>query len=199
MWIICPIAKPFCQTCQVFNCGLCSSDFKTNCSGKSWYVRLQANCPFTPTCWFALKNAKRGVSAFSPHSTIWCALVDGLKTIHCSFGKWIERWMTLGCWSVSGCNVSDWRWWKKSWMIAYHAIWTAKSTTQLRKALKSMVFAMGWKGEVWADLEQAQTHKHQHQIQHQSKTQITHSNCVRGRFWGMHRIDFVLASFLTIR
>ena len=30
--------------------------------------------------------------------------------------------------------------------------------------LKSMVFAMGWKGEVRADLEQAQTHKHQHQI-----------------------------------
>ena len=37
---------------------------------------------------------------------------------------------------------------------------------------------------------------------HQSKTQITYSNCVRGRFWGMHRIDFVLASnlrFLTVR
>ena len=31
-------------------------------------------------------------------------------------------------------------------------------------ALKSMVFAKGWKGEVQADLEQAQTHKHQHQI-----------------------------------
>ena len=33
-----------------------------------------------------------------------------------------------------------------------------------RRALKSVVFAMGWKGEVQADLEQAQTHKHQHQI-----------------------------------
>ena len=31
-------------------------------------------------------------------------------------------------------------------------------------AVKSMVFAIGWKGEVRADLEQAQTHKHQHQI-----------------------------------
>ena len=30
--------------------------------------------------------------------------------------------------------------------------------------LKSIVFAMEWKGEVWADLEQSQTHKHQHQI-----------------------------------
>ena len=30
--------------------------------------------------------------------------------------------------------------------------------------VKSMIFAMGWKGEVRADLEQAQTHKHQHQI-----------------------------------
>ena len=33
----------------------------------------------------------------------------------------------------------------------------------MTQVVKSMVFAMGWKGEVWADLEQAQTHKHQHQ------------------------------------
>ena len=32
------------------------------------------------------------------------------------------------------------------------------------QALKSVVFAMGWKGERRADLEQAKTHKHQHQI-----------------------------------
>ena len=32
------------------------------------------------------------------------------------------------------------------------------------EVVKSMVFAIGWKGEVWADLEQAQIHKHQHQI-----------------------------------
>ena len=30
--------------------------------------------------------------------------------------------------------------------------------------LKSVVFAMGWKGELQAGLEQAKTHKHQHQI-----------------------------------
>ena len=30
--------------------------------------------------------------------------------------------------------------------------------------VKSVIFAMGWKGEMWADLEKAQTHKHQHQI-----------------------------------
>ena len=33
-----------------------------------------------------------------------------------------------------------------------------------RAMLKSVVFTMGWKEEVQADLEQAQTHKHQHQI-----------------------------------
>ena len=55
--------------------------------------------------------------------------------------------------------------------------------------VKSVVFAMGWQGEMWAGLEQAQTHKHQ------PKTQITCSNCVRGRFWGMHRIDFVFSEW----
>ena len=30
--------------------------------------------------------------------------------------------------------------------------------------VKSVVFAMGWKGELRAGLEQAKTHKHQHQI-----------------------------------
>ena len=32
------------------------------------------------------------------------------------------------------------------------------------RPVKSMVFDMGWKGERRADLEQAKTHKHQHQI-----------------------------------
>ena len=42
----------------------------------------------------------------------------------------------------------------------------------------------------------------EHGICYGVKRQITHSNCVRGRFWGMHRIDFVLASnlrFLAVR
>ena len=32
------------------------------------------------------------------------------------------------------------------------------------RTVKSVAFAMGWKGELRAGLEQAKTHKHQHQI-----------------------------------
>jgi len=37
------------------------------------------------------------------------------------------------------------------------------SSTSSQVPLKSVIFAIGWKGEAQADLEQAKTHKHQHQ------------------------------------
>ena len=67
--------------------------------------------------------------------------------------------------------------------------------------MKSVIFAIGWKGEAQADLEQAKTHKHQHQTNTKLKTQITRSNSVRGDFWGMHRIDLKrldILGFVTV-
>jgi len=47
--------------------------------------------------------------------------------------------------------------------------------------LKSMIFAMGWKGQMRADLEQAKTHKHQHQINTNLKNTNHMFYSVRGR------------------
>ena len=64
--------------------------------------------------------------------------------------------------------------------------------------VKSVIFAIGWKGEAQADLEQAKTNTKPTPI---SKTQITRSNSVRGDFWGMHRIDLKrldILGFVTV-
>ena len=48
---------------------------------------------------------------------------------------------------------------------------------------------MGEKGKAHADLEQAKTHKHQHQINTNLKNTNHTFYSMRGDFWGMHRID----------
>ena len=48
--------------------------------------------------------------------------------------------------------------------IFLYETWDTALQLDISTPVKSMVFAMEWKGEVQADLEQAQTHKHQHQI-----------------------------------
>jgi len=50
--------------------------------------------------------------------------------------------------------------------------------------LKCVIFAMGWKGQMWADLEQAKTHKHQHQINTNLKNTNNTFYSVRGRLLG---------------
>jgi len=56
--------------------------------------------------------------------------------------------------------------------------------TSFNTSLKSVIFAMGWKGQMRADLEQAKTHKHQHQINTNLKNTNHTFYSVRGRLLG---------------
>jgi len=56
---------------------------------------------------------------------------------------------------------------------------------RLHISLKSVIFAMGWKGQMRADLEQAKTHKHQHQINTNLKNTNNMFYSVRGETSGV--------------
>jgi len=66
------------------------------------------------------------------------------------------------------CGISIGRWRRVAWWLCLQVVsgWVTDGGYALgaETAVKSVIFAMGWKGQMQADLEQAKTHKHQHQI-----------------------------------
>ena len=65
-------------------------------------------------------------------------------------------------WSVITLQPGGHDKWKRLAKTSRIGGWSFSRNREL--PVKSVVFAMGWKGERRADLEQAKTHKHQHQI-----------------------------------